>query len=78
MPKRKIETHTAKPLKTAAPIEKRDPVTELINALHGLAMKGNTAAAKLYLDYVLKRRSDEPDALSAEEALRILRETSRS
>jgi len=74
MPKRKIETHTARPLKTPKPVAKKDPVQELLNALHTLALDGNTAAAKLYLDYMLKQHSDDPDGMTPEEALRILQE----
>jgi hypothetical protein len=40
--------------------------------------EGNTTAAKIYLDYILKQKSEDTDILTPEEALRILRETSQS
>lgn len=79
MPKRKIETHTARSLKAVKPIEKEDKVQALLDDLYKLAMeKNNTTAAKIYLDVVLKRLSEEPVGLTAEDALKILREMSRT
>jgi hypothetical protein len=77
MPKRKIETHTARPLKTPKQVGQKDPIQELLKALHALALDGNTTAAKLYLDYMLKQNSDEPNGMTPEEALRILREQNK-
>ena len=84
MPKRPTETHTARSLKPPKRVEKRtkdnatvpdDPVKAVVAKLYSLAVNdGNTAAAKLYLDYILKQRGEDSDALTPEEALRILRE----
>ena len=84
MPKRKMETHTAQSLKPPKRVEKKtkdnsaepdDPVKAVMAKLYSLAInEGNTSAAKLYLDYVLKQRGEDSDALTPEEALRILRE----
>jgi regulator of sirC expression with transglutaminase-like and TPR domain len=79
MPKRKIETNTARRLKPAKPITKDDLVKKLLDKLYSIAMEeGNTTAAKIYLDYILKQKSEDTDILTPEEALRILRETSQS
>ncbi len=75
MPKRKIETNTAKSLKPRKGLDKTDPVKDLLEKLYGMASEdGNTTAAKIYLDFVLKQKGEDSEALTPEEALRILRE----
>jgi hypothetical protein len=73
--KPKIETNTARPLKSVKQpvVKKDDPVKDLLDHLYKLAMEeNNTTAAKIYLDVVLKQKNEDPDALTPEEALRIL------
>ncbi|HEY3295076.1 MAG TPA: hypothetical protein VGL38_06540 [bacterium] len=78
MAKRIIETHTAKSLTPRKGVKKKaaDPVKDLLDKLYELAMKdGNTTAAKIYLDVMLKQKGADPEALTAEEALKILQES---
>jgi hypothetical protein len=76
MPKRaaksKIETSTAAPLSLPPVVDKRQAMDKLLDVLFEMALKGDLAAAKLYLDFQLKRGSDEPSGLTAEDALKIL------
>jgi hypothetical protein len=86
MAKRKVETHTAGPLKAKqATVRKKpgkagvepetDPVKVLLDKLYSLAIDDeNTTAAKIYLDHTLKLKGEDPEALTPDEALRILRE----
>lgn len=74
--RRKTETQTAQPLQTAPPIEKDDSTQKLLGVLYTLAIEGNVTAAKLYLDFCSKQKGEEPDALTAERALELLREIS--
>jgi hypothetical protein len=79
MPKRaaksKIETSTAAPLSLPPVVDKGQAMDKLLEYLFEMAMKGNLTAAKLYLDFQLKRGSDEPAGLTAEDALKILNQT---
>jgi hypothetical protein len=76
MPKRaakgRIETSTAAPLSLPPVVDKRQATDKLLEVLFEMALKGDIAAAKLYLDFQLKRGSDEPPGLTAEDALKIL------
>jgi len=76
MPKRaaksQIETSTSAPLSLPPVVDKRQATDKLLEVLFELAVKGNLTAAKLYLDFQLKRGSDEPPGLTAEDALKIL------
>jgi hypothetical protein len=86
-----IETSTSKSLKPpGAAVRKRavkteaevkpdaDPVKALLDKLYEMAtVDKNTSAAKIYLDYTLKQKGEDADALTPEEALRILREQQR-
>jgi hypothetical protein len=71
--KRKLETQTAQPLQVAPPIEKEDPVQKILGTLYSLALDGNVTAAKLYLDFCARQSGDEPDALTPDQALALLR-----
>jgi len=75
--KTKIETNTARRSKPSTPLKKHpsieEKVSELLEKLYSMATtEGNTTAAKLYLDYVLKQKGEDTDVLTPEEALRIL------
>ncbi len=82
--KKKIETHTARSLRTHRPVKKSraraeqppagDAIQTVVAKLYDLAAEGNTTAAKIYLDYMLRQKGEDTDALTPEEALRILRE----
>jgi hypothetical protein len=76
MPKRagkgKIETSTAAPLSLPPVVDKHQATDKLLDHLFEMALKGNLTAAKLYLDFQLKRGNDEPSGLSAEDALKLL------
>jgi hypothetical protein len=72
--RRKTAAQTAEALHIASPIQKEDPVQHLLGVLYSQALEGNTTAAKLYLDYALKPKSEESSALTPEEALKLLRE----
>ncbi len=71
-PHGKCETHTAAALTLPPRIEKEDPVQVVLGKLFDLAKEGNVSAAKLWLDIALKRPSDDPEALTAEQALALL------
>jgi hypothetical protein len=76
-PRRKREAHTAESLQPAAPVEKEDAVQKLLGTLYALALEGNVTAAKLYLDYCAKQKGEDTNALTPEEALRIIQEARR-
>jgi hypothetical protein len=71
----RIETSTSSPLTLPPVVDKWQATDKLLEVLFGLAIKGDLAAAKLYLDFQLKRGGDEPPGLTAEEALKILNST---
>jgi hypothetical protein len=70
--KSKMETSTSAPLSLPPVVDKRQALDKLLEVLLELALTGNLAAAKLYLDFQLKRGSDEPPGLTAEDALKLL------
>jgi hypothetical protein len=70
-----METSTSAPLSLPPVVDKRQALDKLLEVLFELAVKGNLTAAKLYLDFQLKRGSDEPPGLTAEDALKILNQT---
>lgn len=76
MPKRaaksRTEATTAMPLTLPPLVDKRQALDKLLDVLFEMALKGNLAAAKLYLDFQLKRGSDDPPGLTAEDALKLL------
>ena len=74
MPKKKIETSTSAPLKTPQAVDIRNPHEKLLAKLLQLALEGNMAAAKLYLDY---RNFDEKEqgkgeTLTPDEAIKLI------
>jgi len=75
--KRKTEAHTAASLVTPASLGKRDARARVLDALLALALEGNVAAAKLYLDWT-RENEPAPEALSVDEAIRLLREMNSS
>ncbi|RPH95490.1 hypothetical protein EHM69_04270 [candidate division KSB1 bacterium] len=71
--KSKLTTQTSLPLFPALPpVDKEAAVENLLDKLYELAVNGDLSAAKLYLDYRLKRNSGEPAGLTVEEALKLL------
>jgi hypothetical protein len=79
--KPKLVTQTAKDLKPAPPVVKPlpavsrdDAINTLLAAIYQLALEGNTAAAKIYLDYAAKRSSEDENTLSADDAIKLLQE----
>ena len=68
----KIETSTSAPLTLPPVVDKRQALDKLLEVLFELAVKGDLAAAKLYLDFQLKRGAQEPDSLTAEDAMKLL------
>jgi hypothetical protein len=74
-PRKKTEACTAESLRPALPpVDTNAAIEHLLGALYLLALDGNLNAAKLYLDYRLKREPEGPAGLTAEDALRLLQE----
>lgn len=71
---RKMAAQTAGPMKLAPPPDRQAAREHLLDILYALAIEGNVTAAKLYLDCSKDARDAEPSGLTAEEALRLLRQ----
>ena len=74
--KGKIEASTSAPLTLPPVVDKRQATDKLLEILFELAIKGDLGAAKLYLDFQLKRGLAEPDGLTAEDAMKMLNQDS--
>jgi hypothetical protein len=76
---KKEEGTTSEPLSPPQPLAlpfepvPDDAVQRLLRTLYDLAIGGNTAAAKLFVD-LMKDKTSDPAALTAEDALKILQE----
>ena len=77
----KIQTATAespappRQLELPFPPVPSDAIQEILRMLYNLATKeNNTSAAKLFVDVLKIKSDDTPSALTAEDALKIIRE----
>jgi len=71
--RKKLAAHTAESLTTPPPVTD-NPREDVLAKLLELALGGNVAAAKLYLDCTAGESSHDDSALSADEALKLIRE----
>lgn len=70
--KPKLETATCAPLTLPPIVDKAQAADKLLDVIFEMAVGGDLAAAKLFLDYILKRGSTEPAGISAEDALKLV------
>ena len=70
--KAKIEAATTQPLHVSSSLPQQS-IEALLSRLYELALKGNTAAAKLYIDHMTDEKPDISQ-LSPEDALKIIQE----
>ena len=70
--KTKLETATTEPLHVSSSLP-QPSVEALLNRLYELAMEGNTAAAKLYIDHMNGTKPDTSQLLP-EDALKIIQD----
>ncbi|MDD5088955.1 MAG: hypothetical protein PHI18_09190 [bacterium] len=77
--KSKLEAATAEPLVIVpVPVDKNVARRNVLDVLYSLAREGNVSAAKLFLDCLSDEEPDREQSLTAEAALAILSEQTKT
>lgn len=74
LPIPRLKANTSQALTINKPLARDLELRELLDSIYKVALEGNVTAAKLYLDYHMRIKGDDPDLATVDDVYKILAE----